>query len=184
MIPLCSRAQTPQPTAVQNLQLSAFGGLSGVYTGLSGGKNLAVTAGVDLALPPVARVIRPVLEVRGSYPVDSGHIDSQRSVLGGLRVDFLLGHRFEPYVDFLIGRGQMNYGNGYFYKNFEYLLTTTTVYSPGAGFDFALTPHFAVKVDAQYQRWGTAPVDGGTIYAKQGTVGLVYIFDFNRHGIH
>ncbi|GAC1420865.1 MAG: hypothetical protein NVSMB62_15300 [Acidobacteriaceae bacterium] len=181
--PVSVAGQTSHPTAVQKLQLSAFGGISGVYTGLAGGKNLDITAGVDLALPPVAHV-RPSIEVRGSYPINRGNIDSQESVLGGARVDFLIGHRLHPYGDFLFGRGQMNYGKGYFFRNSEYLLTTTWVYSPGLGFDYALSDHFLVKLDGQYQRWGAAPVDGGTIYAKQGTVGLVYIIDFNRHGIH
>lgn len=174
------------PAALQPMQLSAFGGVAGDYTGLRGGKNLDVTAGVDLALPPViGRRIRPTLEVRGRYPIDKGTISSQRDVLGGLRVDFLLGRRFHPYGDFLVGRGQMNYGDhGYIFRNREYILTTTWVFSPGAGFDYDLSQNFAVKVDGQYQRWSSAPVDGGTIYAKVGTIGLVYVFNFNRHGIH
>lgn len=181
--PLTLVAQSSHPTATQTLQLSGFGGISGVYTGLAGGKNLDITAGLDLALPPVKH-IRPALEVRGSYPIDKGNIDSQRSLLAGVRANILLGRRLQPYGDFLVGRGQMNYGKGYFYRNSEYLLTTTWVFSPGLGFDYALSDHFSVKLDGQYQRWGQAPVDGGTIYAKQGTVGLVYIFDFNRRHHH
>lgn len=185
MAVLCAgaaRAQSPHPTAVQPMQLSVFGGASGVYTGLEGGKNLSVTAGLDLALPPVYHV-RPGLEFRGTFPIDKGTIDSQRSVLGGPRVDFLLGHRFRPYGDFLFGRGQMNYGSGYFYQNYEYLLTTTYVYSVGGGIDLPLTDHFQVKLDGQAQHWGNAPIDSGTIWSKAGTIGVVYIFNFNRHGI-
>ena len=37
------------PTASQSLQLSAFGGLTGVFTDLEGGHNLSITAGLDLA---------------------------------------------------------------------------------------------------------------------------------------
>jgi hypothetical protein len=179
--PCAARAQNPQPVAVQPMQLSAFGGLTGDYTGLLGGKNLSVTAGVDLALPPVYHV-RPGLEFRGTFPMDKGTIDSQRSVLGGARVDFLLGHRFHPYGDLLLGRGQMNY-NGFFYQNYQYILTTTWVYSVGAGLDYPISDHFLVKIDGQAQRWGSAPVDSGTIWAKAGTIGVVYIFNFNRHGI-
>jgi hypothetical protein len=176
-------AKAQAPTAIQKMQLSAFGGVSGVFTGLNSGKNFSVTAGVDLALPPVIH-LRPTLEARGTFPADHGLVDSQKSAEGGLRVDFLLGHRFHPYGDFLFGRGQMNYGQfGYFYNNFEYLLTTTYVYSPGAGIDFDLGDHFGVKADGQYQRWGAAPTPSGTVYSKVGTLGLVYRFNFNRHGI-
>jgi hypothetical protein len=45
-------AQSAKPTADQNIQLSVFGAASGDYTGLSGGRNLSVTAGTDLALAP------------------------------------------------------------------------------------------------------------------------------------
>jgi hypothetical protein len=44
----------------------------------------------------------------------------------------------------------------YIYNNIYLLLTTTYVYSPGAGFDYDLTNHFAIKVDGQYQQWGGA----------------------------
>jgi len=175
-------AEAQSPTAIQRMQLSAFGGVSGVYTGLSGGKNFSVTAGVDLALPPVVH-LRPTVEVRGTYPTDHGLVDSQESALAGLRVDFPVGHRLHPYGDFLLGRGQMNYGKfGYLYNNFQYILTTTVVYSPGAGIDFDIGDHFGVKADVQFQRWGSTPTSSGTIYSKVGTAGLVYRFDFNRYG--
>lgn len=174
-------ARAQNPTAVQRLELSVFGGPTGVYTGLKGGKNLGVTAGVDLALVPF-HGLRPTIEIRGTEPIHDGKVDSQKSILGGLRVNFLLNHRFHPYGDFLFGRGQMNYGKGYYYNNYVYDLTTTYVYSPGAGFDYDLGEHFAIKLDGQYQRWSGTPTSSGTVYAKNGTIGLVYRFNFNGHG--
>ena len=174
------RAQS-DPTAIQRMQLSAFGGLSAVYTGLGGGRNVGLTAGADLALPPVFRV-RPTVEVRGTYPMDSGSIVSQKDALAGLRVDFLLGHRMHPYGDLLFGRGEMNYNSGYFYGNYEYDLTTTWVYSPGGGVDFDLGEHFGVKADGQFQKWGSAPTASGNVYSKVVTVAVVYRFNFNRGG--
>jgi len=173
-------AEGQHPTAVQPMQLSAFGGVSGVYTGLGGGKNFSVTAGADLALPPF-HWVRPTIELRGTYPTDRGLVDNQRSVLAGLRVDFLLGHRWHPYGDILFGRGQMNYTPyGYLYNNSLYVLTTTNVYSAGGGFDYDLGDHLGIKVDAQLQRWGTTPTPSGEIYSKVGTVGIVYRFGFNH----
>jgi hypothetical protein len=171
--------QDTHPTASRELQLSAFGAASGVFTGLSEGKNLSITAGGDLGLPPW-RGMRPNFEVRGTYPMDKGQIDSQRDILGGVRVDFLLNHRLRPYGDFLFGRGQINYGAGYLFNNSIYALTTTPVYSPGGGFNYDLTEHWGIKVDGQFQRWSSAPTPTGTIYSKVGTIGVVYSFTFDR----
>jgi hypothetical protein len=175
-----AKAQDSHPTATRELQLSAFGAASGVYTGLSGGKNFAITAGGDLGLRPW-RGVRPTIEVRGTYPTDHGLVDSQKDILAGLKVEFLLSHRLRPYGDFLFGRGQIDYGNyGYVYQNNVYSLTTTYIDSPGAGFDYQFSEHLAIKVDGQFQRWAAAPAPSGIIYSKVGSAGLVYYFTFDR----
>jgi hypothetical protein len=180
-------AQSDHPTATRTLQLSAFGAASGVYTGLAGGKNFSITAGGDLGLPPWHGV-RPTLEIRGTYPLDRGTIDAQKSILAGLGVEFLLNHRFRPYGDFLFGRGQMNYqtsqgADGYKFNGYYYSLTTTYIDSPGAGFNYQFSNHLAIKIDGQFQRWASlAPTPSGTLYSKVGTAGLVYYFTFEgRH---
>ena len=183
-LPSIAAAQSAKPTADQNIQLSVFGAASGDYTGLSGGRNLSITAGIDLALAPWHGT-RPTLEIRGIYPIDKGKIVSQKDVLGGLRLDFLLGHRVHPYGDFLFGRGQMNYtgtpcnamgGFGYVFGNNCYQVSTTYVYSPGAGFDYDLTNHLGIKIDGQYQQWGTVPTASGKLFSTLGSIGLVYRF--------
>jgi hypothetical protein len=183
-LPSIAAAQSAKPTAAQDIQLTVFGAASGDYTGLAGGRNLSFTAGIDLALAPW-HGMRPTLELRGTYPIDKGTIVAQKDVLGGLRLDFLLGRRVHPYGDFLFGRGEMNYvSGGYTYpvnpapgiQPFTYLLSTTYVYSPGAGFDFDLTNHLAIKVDGQYQQWGSVPTASGTLHSTLGTIGLVYRF--------
>ncbi len=142
------------PTATQGLELSAFGGVAGRYTNLLGGKNLGITAGADLAFPAY-RGFRPVAELRGSYPVHGGTIDRQRELLGGLRVERLY-RNYHPYVDFLAGRGQIDYQRGGFaYGPFIYLSSTTAVYSGGVGVDVDVTRHWSARVDFQVQHWGT-----------------------------
>jgi len=170
-------AQVALPTASRTLQLSAFGGFSGVYTGLAGGKNFSITAGGDIGFLPY-RGMRPSLEVRGTYPLNKGKIDSQKNILGGLKVDFLLNHSIHPYGDILFGRGEMKYGSGYPFNNSIYLLTTTNVISPGAGFDYDLSDNLSIKVDGQFQHWGYAPTPSGSLYSKVGTVAVVYKFNF------
>ena len=173
-------AQPAHVTAERQLQLSAFGAVSGDFTGLSGSRNLSVTAGGDLGLPPW-RGIRPALEVRGRYPAAGGSVDTQRDILGGVRVDFLLNDRLRPYGDFLFGRGQMNYGaTGYDFNLYKYSLTTTYIDTAGLGFNYDLTERFAIKLDAQLERWGSAPTSTGRIYSAIGTAGLVYTFNFDR----
>ena len=101
------------PTASQTFQLSAFGGLTGVFTDLEGGHNLSLSAGVDLAFLSL-HGFHPAAEVRGIYPVHTGPISSQKSLLGGIRVDHRYGF-VRPYVDFLAGRGEIDYQSWWSY---------------------------------------------------------------------
>ena len=189
-------------TASQQLALSAFGGGTGTYTNLLGGRNLAITAGANLAFPTFYRY-RPVLELRGSYPIHGGTIDAQKNFLGGLKVERQFG-RLHPYVDFLVGRGEIVYQRGGLQLgSVLFLSSTSTVFSPGVGLDYDVTPHWAAKVDFQYQHWDVpfatangapAPITfistpagivqastTGTLHPKVLTLGAVYRFDFNHH---
>ncbi|MEO6983163.1 MAG: outer membrane beta-barrel protein [Edaphobacter sp.] len=176
-----AHAQAAHPTATRQAQISVFGGLTGTYTDLEGGKNGGITAGADftfLSLPHV----RPALELRGTYPVKSGHIDSQKNFLIGPKVESQFG-RFRPYANFLIGRGSIDYLNGgLLYNNVLYLRTNTTVYSPGVGVDFDLSTNWSAKADFQYQYWHIPATRAGSLHPKATTLGIVYRFTFNpRH---
>ena len=196
-----ARAQASS-TATQPLALSAFGGLTGTYTNLLGGRNLGTTAGADLAFLSFHRY-RPVLELRGTIPFHKGQVDAQKEFLGGLRVERTVG-RLHPYVDFLVGRGQIDYQHaGLQVGSIVFLSSTSTVFSPGAGLDYDLTPHWSVRADFQYQHWDVpfATLDGqpapatyvitpsgtfqaatsGVLHPKVLTLGAVYRFDFNPH---
>jgi hypothetical protein len=169
------------PTATQQLQLSAFAGGTGTFTNLDGGKNLDITAGADLTYFGL-RFVRPSLELRGSYPVDTGTISSQKSFLGGLKVEHAFG-RLHPYADFLLGRGEIDYQQGGFaVGDILYLSSTSTVYSPGGGVDYNFVGQIDLKADVQYQHWDTPVVSSGVIHPVAVTLGAVYRFDFNpRH---
>src|SRR5580704_6643534 len=118
------------PTATQPLQLSVFAAGTGTFTDLEGGKNLGITAGADLTILAF-RLFRPAFELRGTYPIDKGHISSQKNFLLGPKVEYPIGH-FHPYVDFLIGRGEIDYHPpGFIFGSLLFISTNTVVYSPG-----------------------------------------------------
>jgi hypothetical protein len=172
------------PTATQQLQLSAFVASTDTFTYLAGGKNLDITAGVDLTLPAF-RVFSLSVEVRGTYPIDKGRISSQKDFMVGPKIEYPLG-RLRPYADLFVGRGKINYHTpGYIFGNFRYVSSTTIVYSPGVGLDYYFTDALGVKIDAQFQRSNTPATDSGTINPTAITLGTIYNFDFNpghRHG--
>ena len=168
------------PAGTQQLQLSVFAGATGTYTNLEGGKNLGITAGADLTFLAF-RLFRPSFEARGTYPIDGGDISSQKNFLLGPKVEYPIG-RLHPYVDFLIGRGEIDYHPPFVVGNLQYLSSNTVVYSPGVGLDYNLTHHLAIKADAQFQHWNTPVTASGTLNPKAYTFGAVYNFDFNpRH---
>jgi hypothetical protein len=179
-----AHAQSSQPTASKLFEISAFGGINGTYTGLSGGKNLGITAGVDVGTRSYFG-FRPFLEGRGTYPIDGGEIDAQRSAVGGIRVERHILPRLRVYGDFLLGRGQIDYQrDGYPAPGGEFLILQSTgnVFSPGVGAEYRLTDHFSGLVDVQFQHWDTPATPSGTLWAKPIMLGARYHFNFNRHG--
>lgn len=169
------------PTATQGLRLSAFGGPTGTYTNFEGGKNGSLTLGADLTFLTTPYV-KPSFELRGTAPVDAGHISGQFNFLLGPRVEYPY-HRLHPYADFLVGRGLIHYQNGGFpYNGLLYISSTSFVYSMGLGVDYDLTNRWGVKADFQYQHWHTPFFTFDPIHPKATTLGVTYRFDFNsRH---
>ena len=171
------------PAGTQKLQLSAFVATTGTFTDLDGGKNLGITAGADLTFLHFLR-FRPAFEARGTYPIDKGHISSQKYFLLGPRVEYPLG-KLHPYADFLIGRGEIDYhAPGFVFGNTRYISSNTVVYSPGVGLDYNVTHNLAIKGDVQLQYWNAPVTVSGTIHPTALTFGFVYDFDFNRGHRH
>ncbi len=174
----CSLVQAQAiPAASRPFTFSAFGAATGIFTGLDGGKNLGITAGGDIGFKPY-HLFYPSVEVRGTYAIDDGELDAQKNILFGLKVERYYD-RFHPYVDFLYGRGKVDYENGG-YPNpagtFLYLNSISNVYSVGSGLDYTLTEHFALKADVQFQHYDVPVTASGAIYSKPLSVGVVYRF--------
>ena len=170
------------PAATQPMQISAFGAETGTWTGLDAGRNIGITAGIDIGWKPFYRFY-PSVEARGTYPIADGQVDAQKNVLYGFKAERYYG-RLHPYGDFLIGRDKIFYQNGG-YPNAAgtliYIDSVSNVFSYGGGLDLTLTDHFALKVDGQFQRYGVPVTSSGHIWSKPLSVGIVYRFDFNHH---
>jgi len=163
------------------MQLYAFGGVTGTYTGLSGGRNLGITAGADLGFG-IHYGVLPQLEVRGTIPMDSGNLVGEKNFLAGLKVEKIYG-RYHPYVNLLFGRGELNYhAPGYLDPTATvlYQRTNSNVWSPGGGVDIDVTRSIAFKADFQYQRYDTPVTTSGTVYSKAITFGAVYRFGYRQ----
>jgi len=164
------------------LQISAFGGATGVYTGIGLAKNLSITAGVDATFRPLFGLF-PSVEVRGTYPVDKGQIDAQKNVLGGLALGPHIG-RIQPYGDVLVGRGEIDFVTPYPNPTDTelYVQTASTVISPGAGVNYFFSDHFALKGDFQFQHYESPVTASGSVYSKAFTIGLTYRLPFGGLG--
>ena len=165
------------PAASRPFALSAFGGATGTFTGLAGGKNVGITAGFDITFKPYHSYYFSG-EIRGTYPFDDGKVDSQRNFLYGVKVERYFNN-LHPYVDFLYGRDKIDYESPG-YPNpagtLLYIDSVSNIFSVGGGLDYTLTGHFAIKIDGQFQRLGTPVTSSGSIYSGPITVGVVYRF--------
>jgi hypothetical protein len=176
------------PTATAAVHFSAFAGVTGTFTGIELGKNLGVTAGFDARLRSFHSLF-PAVEVRGTYPVNSGSFAGERNLLAGLVIGRHLDGRLEriqPYGDILVGRGEIKYSPPLANPagTLLYTQTASTVISPGAGCNILPTPRFGFKGDFQFQRYQTPVTTSGSVFSKAFTAGVVYQIGFGGLGRH
>lgn len=170
------------PAGVRVLDLSAFGTITGTYTGLNGGRNLGVTAGADLGFHQFGPFV-PALEVRGTYPFITGDVAGVRNLLGGVQVSYPV-KRISPYVDVLFGRGSIHYENGGFPNptgTYQYLRSPSNVISPGVGVNYMMNRRIAIKADLQLQRYNVPVIASGSVYTRPFSVGVVYHFGLTSY---
>ena len=178
-----------KPTASRGIAPTAFVLVTGTGTGvgggsrseLPGGKNVAITAGLDVDFYAIGPY-RIGAEVRGSYPLDFGTIVGERDIVGGARVSYETAarHAIRPYLDAHFGRGQMNYVQGYQVGNLLYQQTASNIYGGGGGAEFDVTDQFSLKLDAQAHHWSTPVVTGNSVWAGQVSVGVAYRIFANK----
>jgi hypothetical protein len=188
----CAFAQALH-TATQPMSLSAWGGATGTFVNLAptnaigdttlfnSGRNLGITAGVDLRVWQFHGLL-PSIEIRGTYPMAKGTVASEENGLVGIKVEHIFG-RYHSYGDVLFGRSEIQYqGGGYVSPNQQYLYlqSFSNVLSFGGGADIDVTRHFAAKVDLQLWHQSVPVTASGTLNSLAITAGVVYRFDFNK----
>ncbi len=108
-------------------------------------------------------------ELRANF--NSNSLLSEHSYLVGLRAAHTFG-RITPYVDFLIGPGNIHFPQNSFYTG-----DNSVVPSYGGGLDLTVTHNFDLKLDLQGQHWNTGET---TFTPTLGTVGVVYHIPFRK----
>lgn len=145
-------------TASKTQDISVFGGAEIANPEYGPDNNSGIALGADFTryfhFP-----VQPSFEVRANF--NRGTYAYENSYLVGVRG----AHSFRvltPYVDFLVGPGDIHYPLNTFYTG-----DNSTVYNFGGGLEAGLFQNFSLKLDLQKQRWNT-----GT-YRFQPVVGVI-----------
>lgn len=154
-------------TASRGAGISVFGGLQFAnpeygpsHTNTGGAVGLDFTRFIHFP-------VQPSLDIRANF--NSGPYADERSYLFGLRGVLGVG-RLQPYVDFLVGPGDIH-----FPKNVGYVGDNSIVYNYGGGVDLGVTRHFSLRLDIQAQHWNTGEL---RFNPTLGTVGIAYQIPF------
>jgi len=173
------------PTASKHAEISAFGGYMVAKTDYGPAAKKGIGAGVDFTVFP-RFFVAPSLEVRGQEAV--GPDVTEKSLMVGLRVQKDFRQKLHPYVDFLIGAGEIVYHPEPYP---DYHADKSKAYSFGGGINIDIAKHFGLKFDVQRQNWNfgsnVAIVQNGnyTLTPTTALVGVTYTMPFrvlNRHG--
>ena len=162
-----------QATATRTIGLSVFGAVTaldpkfGITT-----REIGYVAGGDITYH--LRLLDISFEAR--YTNATGYSADESTYGGGFKVEHAF-RRFHPYVDFFVGGGKIKFDHPEIYGSPNYTHDNSFIYDFGGGLDYDLIRNFAVKIDAQGQRWQIG-VEHPTFYPYNASVGLVYRIPF------
>ena len=172
LLPQRADAQA-QATAAKTLSLDVFGAVTaldpkyGVTT-----RELGYTVGGDITRH--FRLLDVSFEAR--YTSATGFSADESTYGGGFKLERAF-NRFHPYVDFLVGSGNIHFDHPEIYGSPTYTHDNSFVYEAGGGVDYDLIRNFAVKVDFQDERWRLG-TERPAFNPNNGSVGIVYRIPF------
>lgn len=159
-------------TATRSAEISVFAGGQFASPAFGPQNSGGVALGADYTRYIQRLPVDLSLELRANF--NSNSLLSEHSYLVGFRAAHTFS-RVTPYVDFLIGAGNIHFPQNTFYTG-----DNSTVPSYGGGLDFPVTQNFGLKLDLQGQHWNTGEA---TFTPTLGTVGVVYRIPFRaRYG--
>ncbi len=167
-LPLTVGAQA-RSTASRSADISVFAGGQFANPAFGPQNSGGVAFGLDYTRYIQRLPVDLALELRANF--NSNSLLSEHSYLVGLRAAHTFG-RITPYVDFLIGPGNIHFPLNTFYTG-----DNSIVPSYGGGLDLTFTHSFDLKLDLQGQHWNTGET---TFTPTLGTVGVVYHIPFRQ----
>jgi len=185
IIPAASSWGQADAGATRPLQLSAFAGGTGTYTGYDGGQNASITAGADLGFGNYTyHSLLPSIEIRGTEPIYNGHLNAYKHFLGGIKIERSIPfHQFHPYVSVLFGRAEITYnppGRLNPAGTVLYQQTNSSMFTGSAGFDYDVKSWLAFKAELMAQHYDTPVTTSGTALGTSITFGAVYRFGYGN----
>ena len=162
-----ARAQA-HVTAGKSVDLSAFGGVEIVNPEYGPDNNFGAMLGANFTQYIRHLPVAPSLEFRANW--NTGNYTNEYSYLLGARAVYP-GHLIEPYVNFLVGPGDVKYP-----LSTTYTHDNSIVYDAGGGVDVGFIGNVSIKLDLQYQRWNT---DTYRFTPVLGSIGVTYHFPFH-----
>ena len=154
-------------TASKTQDISVFGGLEFANPEYGPDSNTGGALGADFTRYFRHLPVAPSLELRANF--NDGPYANESSYLFGLRAGYGYS-RYTPYVDFLVGPGNIHYP-----RNVGYTGDNSIVYDYGGGLEIDLVRNFSLKLDVQQQRWNTGTF---TFTPVTGIVGVTYHIPF------
>ncbi len=142
-----AHGQRAEASARQLIRLKAYGAFSYVRPDNNDSRAPGATLGGDIDGFHLLPHVELGLDARYSY--SKGYFANQSFFGGGPRVSLELG-AFQPYGDYLLGRGKEHFNHP---LDPNYREDDTTVMAFGGGLDYRLSRSWSIRADVQRQRW-------------------------------
>ncbi len=159
-------------TASKAIGLSAYGGVTRISPDYGDKADYGFFVGGDA----VRHFRRFELGLDARYVYGTGPVVGEHSFLGGLRAGKTY-RRFHPYGDVEVGAGTITFGQPILFATGPYTHDNSVVLALGGGLDYDVSSRFAIKGDAQYQKWKLGSESNG-LTPFVVSAGVVYRFPF------